>query len=464
MRAALIGGIGGFLSFLVQEPHNYAAEQRDMQKAMEEFSSGRMDMAGDFVEMMIVFGVLGLFVGAALAIADEVGSTSAKRFGTKLALGVIAGMVCGSVAGLLGQVAFAGILSVARGGSPSQLLVRLVLMIVARVVGWTVLGALTGLAGGAPSRSLLKCRQGLIGGAIGGFVGGVLFDMAGGVGIGTISRLIGFTAVGACVAGASTLVEERAKVAWVTVLAGRNEGRQYILAKPVTTVGRDELSDIPLYGDVSVAKQHATIRTFDGLRFAVYDSGSPVGTGLNGVRVAQQELHDRDVIQIGGHQLIFSHRAGLMMAPYNAPHPMQPAPYAPMPVSDPGICQFCGQRRDPISGMCACTPAGVSAAPVVSGVSTAILVGVVGPYTSATFRLDTDRTEIGRDASNNIVLDRDPGVSRKHALVLKENGLLVAYDNGSSNGTYINGARIQRQVLKVGDVLHMGGSSFQVAG
>lgn len=428
-RAALIGGAAGFLSFLVQEPHNYATDQRDVQRAAEEFASGRMDLSGGYIEMMIVFGLLGLFVGTALAIADEIGSTGAKRFWAKLGLGMAAGTVCGSFAGLFGQAVFAGILGSAQGNAPGDLLLRLVLAITARVVGWTLLGALTGLAGGAPSRSARKCLQGLLGGAIGGFLGGVLFDMAGVVGIGTISRMIGFTAVGACVAGASTLVEERAKVAWVTVLAGRNEGKQYILSKPVTTVGRDELSDIPLYGDTTVAKQHATIRTSDGTQFAVHDSGSPTGTGVNGVRVASQDLHDRDVIQIGKHQLVFSHRAGLMMARYNAPQ-AQPTAHAPAPVSR--------------------AAAGVS------------LVGTSGPYTSVVFGIDADRTEVGRDASNAIILDRDPGVSRKHALLIVENGVLVVYDNSSSNGTYVNGARVQRQVLNPGDTLHFGGSSFRL--
>ena len=43
------------------------------------------------------------------------------------------------------------------------------------------------------------------------------------------------------------------------MVLGRNEGKEYLLAKPVTTIGRSELSDIGLYGDPSIAPTHAVI-------------------------------------------------------------------------------------------------------------------------------------------------------------------------------------------------------------
>ena len=89
------------------------------------------------------------------------------------------------------------------------------------------------------------------------------------------------------------------------------------------------------------------------------------------------------------------------------------------------------------------------------------LVGVAGPYTSATFRLDRDRIEIGRDPSNTIVLESDPGVSRKHAVIVKQGTGYLVQDLGSSNGTYVNGVRVQSAALNPGDVVHFGSSSFE---
>lgn len=60
---------------------------------------------------------------------------------------------------------------------------------------------------------------------------------------------------------------------------------------------------------------------------------------------------------------------------------------------------------------------------------------------------------IGRDISNNIVLN-DVSVSRYHArLKLSDNGLVILEDMGSSNGTFVNGNRITEVSLKSGDIV-----------
>ena len=65
---------------------------------------------------------------------------------------------------------------------------------------------------------------------------------------------------------------------------------------------------------------------------------------------------------------------------------------------------------------------------------------------------------IGRDASNNIVLN-DKLVSRNHAqLVIMDNGQVVIRDLGSSNGLFVNGNRIKESYLTTGDVVKCGGA------
>jgi pSer/pThr/pTyr-binding forkhead associated (FHA) protein len=53
-------------------------------------------------------------------------------------------------------------------------------------------------------------------------------------------------------------------------------------------------------------------------------------------------------------------------------------------------------------------------------------------------------------------------VSRRHCAILIEEGAAVIEDLGSSNGTFVNDERIQRQPLKNGDRLKIGVLEFEV--
>jgi hypothetical protein len=64
-------------------------------------------------------------------------------------------------------------------------------------------------------------------------------------------------------------------------------------------------------------------------------------------------------------------------------------------------------------------------------------------------------TTIGRLADNTIVID-SPAVSSHHASVFNDGGLLAVEDLQSTNGTFVNGARVSRRILKHGDVLQVG--------
>lgn len=57
------------------------------------------------------------------------------------------------------------------------------------------------------------------------------------------------------------------------------------------------------------------------------------------------------------------------------------------------------------------------------------------------FVLSGASCRIGRDAKNDIVIDRG-AVSRKHALIEHHNNHFVLRDIGSSNGTFVNGHRL----------------------
>jgi ABC transport system ATP-binding/permease protein len=81
-----------------------------------------------------------------------------------------------------------------------------------------------------------------------------------------------------------------------------------------------------------------------------------------------------------------------------------------------------------------------------------------GPVPGQVFELNRAALIIGRDPASEIVIDGS-GVSRRHAQLTVEAGGVVIIDLGSSNGTYVNGQRIQGpHRLAAGDTLGLGHS------
>ncbi len=85
-----------------------------------------------------------------------------------------------------------------------------------------------------------------------------------------------------------------------------------------------------------------------------------------------------------------------------------------------------------------------------------------GPFQGRAMTLDSRRPLlIGRQPDADIVLTEDL-VSRRHASIGYEGEALVVQDLGSTNGTYVNGARVERARLEEGDRVIVGGSILRV--
>ncbi len=81
-----------------------------------------------------------------------------------------------------------------------------------------------------------------------------------------------------------------------------------------------------------------------------------------------------------------------------------------------------------------------------------------GPVPGKTFLLESEETTVGRDLSNDIPIS-DPEVSRRHARFFIQNDNAFVEDLGSTNGTFLNGERIDSpQQLRKGDVITFGES------
>jgi hypothetical protein len=89
------------------------------------------------------------------------------------------------------------------------------------------------------------------------------------------------------------------------------------------------------------------------------------------------------------------------------------------------------------------------------------LTSLEGPYAGQSFQLGAPMLTIGRDPGKDIALTSDTTISRNHGHIANEGGQHVLYDDGSSNGTFVNNVRIQVQTLAPGDVVQLGTSKFR---
>lgn len=80
---------------------------------------------------------------------------------------------------------------------------------------------------------------------------------------------------------------------------------------------------------------------------------------------------------------------------------------------------------------------------------------IMGPMASQTLPLDGEVTTIGSVAGATVVL-ADPAVSRKHAAIRKVDGSYELADLGSTNGVYVNGHKVPKKTLEVGDIIRVG--------
>jgi pSer/pThr/pTyr-binding forkhead associated (FHA) protein len=407
--------------------------------------------------------IMGFAVGSLVGMG--IGGASGYFQGSKkhLIRGLIFGLIFGFLGGRLGIMLGSKIFDMVLGGA-DQMSSNPISIIVARAAGWSIFGGFLGLAEGAVGMNIRRAVQGLVGGLIGGFAAGIVFDIVGNtVGIavalggnpgqvnevGAIPRAIGLTTVGAGIGLFIGIIEAVSKVAWVRLVLGRNEGREWQLDGAQTNLGRDERAHIPLFGDQNVAPLHAMILK-NGRSYILQDNQSPIGTGLNGARITQANLNHGDTIMVGSHQLQFFLRGGQpvsrpvdgrVMVPVSHPStaPMQPG----MP-SNPTVMQ----QPVPMAQTQAVAPVGFS------------LFATSGPLTGQRFPV-MGAMEVGRE-NPSIPLSTDSGVSRRHASLLPTPGGLQVTDLGSTNGTFVNGVKVQSSLVQKGEILQIGGSTFRI--
>jgi two-component system cell cycle response regulator len=84
-----------------------------------------------------------------------------------------------------------------------------------------------------------------------------------------------------------------------------------------------------------------------------------------------------------------------------------------------------------------------------------LLIRARGAHLGQVLILGAQPHRVGRANECEIWLS-DDGVSRKHATVLFENGNYFVEDTGSANGTFVGGQKVDRAMLRDGDLIQFG--------
>jgi pSer/pThr/pTyr-binding forkhead associated (FHA) protein/tetratricopeptide (TPR) repeat protein len=221
--------------------------------------------------------------------------------------------------------------------------------------------------------------------------------------------------------------------------------RKSPLSDAAFVIGRSAECDLPLE-DKAVSRQHAKILFRQG-NYEIQDLGSRNGTLLNKDRIkAPVLLREGDVVTIGPFDLRFyqSERASTpSAAPADAPAS------ATMAIDAKDVARVGKQARTG-SARGRGSDAFLSVKVVVTD----------GPLKGTTFDRWGEVLTFGRSSENNVIL-QDEAVSLKHARIVRDGATFVIEDLGSSNGTFVQGGRIQRHELRNGQKIRIGTSNFE---
>jgi pSer/pThr/pTyr-binding forkhead associated (FHA) protein len=444
LRLVLAGAIAGLIIFAVFNPGLVRQESRlprigietmmDLDQAMNMLNEvKKLVQTPDPFGAFMFTGCFAAMLGGLLVIMDETNSPPRRVIGKALTAALYGVLVGGITGILIDQLA--------------TRLCRISFFFIAIIqpVGWLLIGLGAGAAIGLTLGSTRRLRACMIGGLVGGFIGGAAFDFIGTAtstftSSGTLGRLVGFPIMGMLIGASLARIEDFAKQSWVTILSGSKEGRSFILSKSTTTIGRDELADIPLFGDSSVAKQHASL-LMQGYVVTLQGTGGEVA--VNGVQTQSAQLQPYDVLTIGGHSLRF-HQKGQRQPIPSGYYPQYSAPQVPPPQG----------FAPPVQ-----TAAMPALLPATGNLS---LVAISGPHTGLRFVFGPGTVRIGRELGCGVMLALDTVVSRNHAELTWNGTAWVARDLGSRHGLWINGVRVTDHVLCVGDQLGVGQSWLRV--
>lgn len=319
IKGVLYGLIGGVIAWILQEFMPIGTEKVLAWKGypydalVSEVMSGKITEAQFHaliassirIESALFSALIGGGIGAVMGIGEGIYYGS-KRKAIKYGLiGLGIALTIGFVGGFLAQILYSALLS-----DTTQYTSKIYLGFV-RAIGWTVMGAGVGIAIGLIKPEKMRIINCVLGGVAGGFIGGFLFNFiatsvsTGQTDPGIIPRAIGIIIMGILIGLGIGLLEQFAKEAWLKVIRGEFEGKEYLVFEGITSIGNSGKNTIVLFKDKLVAPKHCDI-VQEGNEYVLVDKGTPSGTLVNGIRVTRHNLKQGDAISLGNSVLVFN--------------------------------------------------------------------------------------------------------------------------------------------------------------
>lgn len=242
-------------------------------------------------------------------------------------------------------------------------------------------------------------------------------------------------------------------------------GREYLLREGGNGIGR-ESADV-LLADPTVSRSHAKL-TLEGGKCSIEDLGSSNGTYADGKRVeagGRVEVTDGAELKFGSAVLTLKVPAAAETVEEAPAEESVEAPAEELP-AEGNAPEVVEAAEVPVETVESSEPAAEPEVPEVEvpegPAPVAKLVSSADPPVE--FPLAAGTNTIGRRGGNDIVLGDDAYVSGSHAeLTADERGFWLM-DVGSSNGTLLNGSRIQsntRMALNSGDAITFGQTALR---
>lgn len=152
-------------------------------------------------------------------------------------------------------------------------------------------------------------------------------------------------------------------------------------------------------------------------------------------------------------------KAQLQKVGVQVPDPLDPAQQdpgpAPIPIAPAPPQKILLDDADPNVPV-------ASAAPIAFGPAASVSQPSLVMENGDVFPIPEGETSVGREAGNGLALVTESTVSRKHATIRKSGNDISVRDEGSSNGTFVNGVKVSTDViLRPGDQVQFGQVRFR---
>jgi len=204
------------------------------------------------------------------------------------------------------------------------------------------------------------------------------------------------------------------KAAYLKGLSSPIQDRVFPVTGNTIRIGRKEGIEVQIKGN-GISRVHAQIhRCPEG--WELIDLKSTNGTYVNRKMVSSKILVHSDFIQIGDAELLFE---------------TDPSSSTPNP-----------SRHYPND-------------------EAFYLIGLTDTLDGQTFPLEKETITIGRLSENDIVIG-SKSISGYHAEIKLDHGVYFLIDLNSTNGTYLNGSKVDQQEIRAGDIIRINNFNFKV--